>query len=281
VTLAAAAVRGGHTLSFLQSSDHAVGTALPGGTAVINCAQPVSGTVGVTIDATGYPGAAFGVVVKVGAATPIGVTSAQKGVVQFQGSVKLAQNSTHTVEITVGSTPTAKPVLSFSLVLKCARLPSMAAPSAPSVPAKPSVTVAKPLGPTPARVTPPQAGTRSALPPINVKLDMDCVVTSTNDQWLAEVRPKNPWLNPPGTARITANVALLIPPYPIPKWDYFKLPPSIWSPGGPHARITRRAARAAGVWTVTSLHRDRRADARHHAWASVDALTTGDAKEEP
>jgi hypothetical protein len=114
----------------------------------------------------------------------------------------------------------------------------MAAPSAPSVPAKPSVTVAKPLGPTPARVTPPQAGTRSALPPINVKLDMDCVVTSTNDQWLAEVRPKNPWLNPPGTARITANVALLIPPYPIPKWDYFKLPPSIWSPGGPHARIT-------------------------------------------
>jgi hypothetical protein len=238
VTLAAAAVRGGHTLSFLQSSEHPPGTVLPAGTVVHNCAQPLSGTVGVTVDATGYSGAAFGVVVKVGAATPIGVSSPQKGVVQFQGKVTLAHNSAHMVEVTVGTAPAAKPVLHFNLVLKCSLLPSATVPNAPAASAEPSVTVAKPLGPMPAQVSPPQAGKGPALPPSNVKLAMDCVVKSTPDGWFAEVRPKNPWLNPPATARITVNVALLIPPYPIPKWDYFKLPPSIWSPGGPHARVT-------------------------------------------
>jgi hypothetical protein len=238
VTLAAAAVRGGHTLSFLQSSEHPPGTVLPAGTVVHNCAQPLSGTVGVTVDATGYTRAAFGVVVKVGAAAPIGVSSPQKGMVQFQGNITLAQNSAHMVEVTVGTAPASKPVLHFNLVLKCASLPSAVVDNTPSIPARPPVTVAKPLGPMPAEVSPPQAGKGPALPPSNVKLTMACVVKSTPDGWFAEVRPKYPWLNPPATARITVNVALLVPPYPTPNWDYFKLPPSLWSPGGPHARVT-------------------------------------------
>jgi len=254
VTLAAAAVRGGHTLSFLQSSEHPPGTVLPAGTVVHNCAQPLSGTVGVTVDATGYAGAAFGVVVKVGAATPIGVSSPQKGVVQFQGNVTLAQNSTHMVDVTVGTAPAAKPALHFNLVLKCVVVgaPAAAAPSAPAVVSKPPVTVAKPLGPMPAQVTPPQAGKGPAFPPSNVKAALNCLIKTQpptiSDKFVAmtaEVRPKGPWLNPPAKVRITVTLPLnhlglgtATSPYPTPTFDYFKLPTSIWSPGGPHARVT-------------------------------------------
>lgn len=109
--------------------------------------------------------------------------------------------------------------------------------------APPLVTPGKPLAPVPAQAAPQQAGTGPVLPPSNVKFAMDCQLKGINApvgdayQPSAEVRPKIPWVNPPSTARIGVTVINPPPNYTASTFQYFKLPKSLWQPGGPHARV--------------------------------------------
>jgi hypothetical protein len=169
------------TINFVQTTQHAPGTVLPQGTAVASCAQPLSGTLGGTVNSTSMAGSQFTLTARIGSIGQLNFTSTTKGILPFQFNVVLPNEATHVVEVEFGGLKVqGAPTPTYTFVLSCKplitnvnpdalgaitpKLPSPMDPSTATLPTPGSMPMASP-------VDLEVVGVKVALPTLNHAFD--------------------------------------------------------------------------------------------------------------